>query len=146
MAVSWDAAWSGPAKSAQATEAGWTDYEVAVSFGIAGLLVAFAAQSSLVVARWMNKRKFDNAEKMANYSNLGKYVETSVIGGFGVMSFLMGFSLSENIYVAIAIAGSFMGLLFAMFAGRLYESALEEAEEAIAGEEVIEGEEGPVAA
>lgn len=135
MAVSWDALWSGPAKAAQAVEAGWTDFEVLVSFGIAGAFVAFAAQLALMMARRLNKRQFKDAVKMARYSNFGKFVETSVIGGFGVMSFLMGFSISENIYLSIAIAAIIMALLFAIFAGRLRASALEEAEEAIAGDE-----------
>lgn len=133
LAVSWDALWSGPAKAAQAELEQWTDYEVAVSFAIAGVLVAFAAQLALSLARWLKRRNFQNADKMAGMTNLGKYVETSVIGGFGVMSFLMGFSISENIYMSIAIAATIMGVFFARFSGELHESAMEEAEKAIAG-------------
>lgn len=133
MAVSWDALWSGPTKAAQATTGGWTDFEVACSFGIAGLVVAAAAQLSLKIALRLRQQKFDNASKMSSYSMLGMFAETSVIGGFGVLSLSQGLGVSDNIYHAIGIAAMVMGALFLLFFKRIRANTLEEAEEAIAG-------------
>jgi hypothetical protein len=133
MAVSWDALWSGPAKAAQATTGGWTDFEVACSFGIAGLVVAAAAQLSLKIALRLRQRKFDDASKMSSYSMVGMFAETSVIGGFGVLSLSQGLGASDNIYHAIGVAAVGMGLLFLVFFKRIRASTLDEAEEAIAG-------------
>ncbi|HEY0964523.1 MAG TPA: hypothetical protein VGE31_01875, partial [Candidatus Paceibacterota bacterium] len=48
LAVSWDALWSGPAKSAQAEASGWSAFEVSLSFFIAGAVVAGIAQGALL--------------------------------------------------------------------------------------------------
>jgi hypothetical protein len=133
MAVSWDALWSGPAKAAQATTGGWTDFEVACSFVIAGLVVAAAAQMSLKLALRLRRQKFDNASKMSNYSVFGMFAETSVIGGFGVLSLSQGLGVSDNIYHAIGIAALVMGTLFLLFFKNIRASTLGEADEAIAG-------------
>lgn len=135
MAVSWDALWSGPAKAAQATSGNWTAWEVSFSFIIAGLVVAIAAQAALKLAVTLRRRKFSDVKKMATYSTWGKFVETSVIGGFGILSLSQGLEISDNIYQSIGVAAIVMGTLFLIFRARIGEGALEEAQEAIAGDE-----------
>lgn len=135
MAVSWDALWSGPAKAAQAITGGWTDSEVGWSFLIAGLVVAAAAQLSLSLALRMRRVKFSDASKMASYTMVGMYAESSVIGGFGVLSFLQGMAISNNIYYSIGIAAIIMATVFICFYTDIRWNALNEAEEAIEGSE-----------
>jgi hypothetical protein len=132
MAVSWDALWSGPAKS-EAIGTTWTNSDVGFSFLIAGLVVAAAAQFSLYLALKLRKMKFRDANKMASFIIRGKLIETSVIGGFGVLSLSQGFGLTLNIYGAVGIAALMMSGLFLFFNSALSESSLEEAEEAITG-------------
>jgi hypothetical protein len=133
MAVSWDALWSGPAKAAQAVAGNWTDFQVACSFAIAGLVVATAAQISLKLAFTLRKQKFENAEKMAGFISFGKLLETSVISGFGILSLSQGFNWGLNLWQSIVFAAIIMVGLFGFFAKNISESSLEEAEEAIAG-------------
>lgn len=133
MAVSWDALWSGPAKAAQALDGNWSTAEVGISFLIAGLVVAIAAQGSLWLALKLREMKFENANKMAGFIFRGKWLETSVISGFGVLSLSQGFSWNLNLWSAIAIAAVIMTALFATFSKQLRASSLKEAEEAIAG-------------
>ena len=133
MAVSWDALWSGPAKAAQALFGNWSDLEVGVSFLIAGLVVAAAAQLSLRLALQLRRRKFHDASKMSNYSMVGMFAETSVIGGFGILSLSQGLNIGLNLGQSVAIASAVMGVLFLTFLKNIRANTLEEAEEAIAG-------------
>ena len=134
MAVSWDALWSGPAKAAQANAGGWTDWEVGFSFLIAGLVVATAAQLSLNIAMRLRRQKFDDVAKMSRYSMFGMFAETSVIGGFGVLSLSQGLGISDNIYQSIGVAAAVMGILFLLFFKRIREHTLDEAHKAIHGD------------
>jgi len=129
LAVSWDALWSGPAKSAPT--ANWSDAEVYGSFIIAGIVVAAVAQASLLAAIWLRNRRYDNIEAMALWIFRGKNFELTVIGGFGVMSLLVGFSLTDNILVAMAISAVIVMGTFQIFRKEAMEASTEEAEEAI---------------
>lgn len=134
MAVSWDALWSGPAKAAQAVTGGWTDSEVGWSFLIAGLVVATAAQLSLNIAMRLRRQRFNDAVKMTRVSMAGMYAETSVIGGFGVLSFLQGMGISDDIYHSIGIAAVIMGLVFLVFYRRIHSNTLAESNKSIENE------------
>jgi hypothetical protein len=133
MAVSWDALWSGPAKAAQAVDGNWNTLEVGVSFLIAGIVVAIAAQTSLKIAFKLRQTKYENASSMASFILRGKLVETSVISGFGVLSLSQGLNWGLNLWQAIVVATVIMGSLFFIFSKELKSSSFEEAEEAIAG-------------
>lgn len=137
MAVSWDALWSGPAKS-EAIDATWTTSDIGWSFVIAGLVVAFAAQLSLKIALRMREHKFSNVEKMTFWSVVGKFFETSVIGGFGVLSLLQGLSLSKSIWLSMLISMIIMGVVFATFMKRIARNTFQESYEAISQSPVTE--------
>jgi len=80
LAVSWDALWSGPAKSAQVI--GWPELMVWVSFLLVGLMVAGLAVSSLtfsdVICRFAENRKY--------MGFFGSWLQYSVIGYFGLLA------------------------------------------------------------
>lgn len=81
LAVSWDALWSGPAKSAQVI--GWPELLVWISFVFVGAVVAFCAIYSLRFAK--------RFEQLANCDNkwivwFGSWLQYTVIGYFGVLA------------------------------------------------------------
>ena len=118
LAVSWDALLSGPAKSAVATN--WTTTEVLVSFFIAGTVVALIAEAALLVAHWLRKRlvkahdEYKNINTLVTFDVVGKFIESSVIGGFGVLSAITGFTNGEqgDIYSSILIAALIISPFF----------------------------------
>lgn len=131
LAVSWDALWSGPAKAAQALAGGWSTNEVIFSFLVAGLAVAVIAQLALYAAHRLRAVNFDNANSLARFNFYGKYVELSVIGGFGVLSLSQGFNLGLNLYQAILAAAVVLGIAFIALRAQLMANDLEEAGEAV---------------
>jgi len=133
LAVSWDALWSGPAKAEQANAGHWDNWEVAGSFAIAGIVVAMVAQVALVCALKLRERKFNDVDKLASWNFRGKIIELSVIGGFGVLSLLGGWSLTENIWLSILIAGAIVAATFYVLKDEIMEKELETALENIQG-------------
>jgi hypothetical protein len=136
MAVSWDALWSGPAKS-EAIGPDWTSSDIGWSFVIAGLVVAFAAQLSLKIALRMREQNFNDVERMALWSVAGKFFESSVIGGFGVLSLLQGLRVSDSIAVSLGISMTVMVVIFSVFMKRIVKNTFEETREAVTGELVV---------
>ncbi len=131
MAVSWDALWSGPAKAAQATSGAWRDSEVGLSFVVAGLVVAVAAQVSLAIALRLRRREFRGTRQLAGHIVAGFVAESVVIGGFGILSLLQGWSLAGNLYHAIIGAGTIVGFVCLCFYRPIWTAAVKEAEAAI---------------
>ncbi|MGK0250271.1 MAG: hypothetical protein ACI910_003040, partial [Oleispira sp.] len=83
LAVSWDALWSGPAKSAQVVN--WPEYWVWVSFLIVGLVVLIFASLSL----WLAKRVRINFIKFGWLPfELGPWLQLSVVSYFGLLALL----------------------------------------------------------
>ncbi|WDE05396.1 manganese efflux pump [Thalassomonas viridans] len=84
LAVSWDALWSGPAKSAQVV--GWPESWVWFSFAIVGVVVALLAITSLLLARHLGK--LVNPGKTPGFAAgwLCSAVQYTVIGYFGVLA------------------------------------------------------------
>ncbi|MEH6449944.1 MAG: hypothetical protein V7765_14825 [Oleispira sp.] len=83
LAVSWDALWSGPAKSAQVV--GWSEYWVWVSFLIVGLVVLIFASFSL----WLAKRvRVDYIKLSWLPFELGPWLQLSVVSYFGLLALL----------------------------------------------------------
>lgn len=131
LAVSWDALWSGPAKAAQASAGAWSNQEVFVSFFIAGLTVALIAQAALGIAFLLRKIQFRDITKMARFNLIAKWVELSVIGGFGVLSLWHGLSGNGNLYESIAFSAGFLGVVMLSMRHSLYANELAEAHEAM---------------
>ena len=132
LAVSWDALLSGPAKAAQAAAGHWTTNEVFISFFIAGAAVAAIAQMALIGAFWLRKIRFADTEAMAHFNFWAKFVELSVIGGFGVLSLWQGVIGDGDLYWSIAITAVLLGIVFFWFRAELFIHEFDEAVEAIA--------------
>lgn len=135
LAVSWDALFSGPAKAAQAQVANWTAFEVSISFIIAGITVAVIAQLALVAtnhlrylveSRWGGKLEHEHKIVMFNIS--GKYLEATVIGGFGVLALWTGITFGHvgNLYSSILVASLIFFVLFTLNWQRIKAEALTE--------------------
>ncbi len=109
LAVSWDALWSGPAKSAQVV--GWPEFAVWASFILVGLIVAALTIISLVLARYVKNIQSNQWYFAQKYS---QWLQLSVISYFGWLA-LTRYSLS--IYIPW-----FMLLLisFVVMAGLIY--------------------------
>ncbi|HEU0098266.1 MAG TPA: hypothetical protein VFQ67_05760 [Allosphingosinicella sp.] len=88
LAVSWDALWSGPAKSAQALD--WSASQILFSFFIAGAVVALvAAVSGSLAPRLLERLTTDKSvERQAWREVVAMWLEFSVIGFFGMLAFL----------------------------------------------------------
>ncbi len=131
MAVSMDALWSGPAKAAQAESGGWTPLEVFFSFFIAGAVVALIAELALLFARALNRASFSDLKKLARYLVAGKFLEASILFGFGVLSLWNAFAPwigLGSLYPSVAISAALMTLLWIVFYNRLYAEELNELE------------------
>lgn len=82
LAVSWDALWSGPAKSAQVI--GWPELYVWASFLLVGALVSALAIVSLSFAVRVQQSFIQT--RLTNWISL--WVQYSVIGYFGLLAVL----------------------------------------------------------
>ena len=112
LAVSWDALWSGPAKSAQVI--GWPELLVWVSFILVGIAVSILAISSVVFSRVLEpimlKRKGMHLSLL--------WAQYSVIGYFGFLAILRytfnfnlpwyGIMLLSSINVSLLMSKSYV--------------------------------------
>ncbi|MBU2870396.1 hypothetical protein [Colwellia sp. E2M01] len=80
LAVSWDALWSGPAKSAQVI--GWPEFFVWLSFIVVGLLVSTLAITSLHFAL----RFKDRVSHKQNMRWVIYWLQYTVVGYFGLLA------------------------------------------------------------
>lgn len=104
LAVSWDALWSGPAKSAQVI--GWPEILVWLSFIVVGALVSVLAMGSLkfaqVIQSYCARRDYINW--------FGLWVQFSVISYFGFLAlfrytFQIGLSWWQILMVSAFVIG-----------------------------------------
>jgi hypothetical protein len=130
LAVSWDALWSGPAKAAQATAGNWTDFQVGLSFAIAGIVVALTAELALWCARRLRTKRFSNPYSLAQFNIIGTFVELSVIGGFGVLSLWHVFNPSVSLYQSISLTSLVLIVIFTLIQKPLKATQLAEAKNA----------------
>jgi hypothetical protein len=131
LAVSWDALWSGPAKAAQAAAGNWNEAQVILSFIIAGVVVAIMAELALFFASRLRRKKFTDAFALARFNACGKFIELSVIGGFGILSLWHAFSHAATLYQSISLAALILAIVFIFIRRPLKETQLKEAKEAI---------------
>lgn len=131
LAVSWDALWSGPAKSAQAV--GWAPLQILFSFFIAGAVVATVAIWSAHFALWLLPRLISTTErrKQAIREIIALWVEFSVIGFFGVLAILR-YVFQSNVgpfpvlLCSLAISAlPFLAFRHRLYAARLYSLSVE---------------------
>ncbi len=131
LVVSWDALWSGPAKAAQASAGAWSNFEVGLSFAIAGLVVAIVAEVALFLAHYLRTKNFKNPISMSRFNIVGKYIELSVIGGFGVLSLWNSFSNEANLYQSIIISSLILLIIFIIILQPLWNRQIKEARTAL---------------
>ena len=96
LAVSWDALWSGPAKSAQVI--GWPELLVWVSFLVVGMIVALCAISSWYLSQRFTSRSSAIPNSQCRRSKLAKvfskaqgialWLQYSIIAYFGLLALL----------------------------------------------------------
>jgi hypothetical protein len=91
LAVSWDALWSGPAKSAQVI--GWPELFVWGSFVVVGAFVSLLAIVSLTFA--LRVKQSLRQTRLSKW--FGHWVQYSVIGYFGLLA-LLRYTLAVDIY------------------------------------------------
>jgi hypothetical protein len=83
LTVSWDALWSGPAKSAQVI--GWPDYWIWSSFLIVGLVVALCSIASYFLAKQIGVKLRQPKWMLFDF---GQWIQLSVISYFGLLALL----------------------------------------------------------
>ena len=127
LAVSWDALWSGPAKSVQAV--GWSSSEILWSFIIAGIVVGLTAYLatafSTIIFRRFNKKGSISA--LAKSEVIALWLEFTVIGYFGLMS-LVRYVLKSDLpwpYVA-STSAVFWALVFYIQRRKLTDARMSE--------------------
>jgi len=91
LAVSWDALWSGPAKSAQVV--GWPELMVWGSFIIVGVMVSVAAIVSWLCGKWLQQ---NNARLQQSPPLIALWLQYSVISYFGWLA-LLRYTLDLNL-------------------------------------------------
>lgn len=129
LAVSMDALWSGPAKSAQAVSGNWDWILVVVSFFIAGVVVAIVAELSLLVAKWLNRISFKDLKKLTTMLVLGKLLEAAILFGFGVLALWNAFRFwigNGSLLTCILISLAVMILIWLLNWSRLIKVQAEE--------------------
>ncbi len=90
LAVSWDALWSGPAKSAQVI--GWPELLVWLSFVLVGVFVSMLAILSLKCGLKFQSRHSTNGPLVW----LGNWMQFSIVGYFGLLA-LLQYTLGINL-------------------------------------------------
>lgn len=120
LAVSWDALWSGPAKSAQVI--GWPELFVWMSFILVGLFVSTLAIISLSFAL--------RVKQVITYKLSSRWVaywlQFTVIGYFGLLAlfnYTLGFQLHwwQTLLISGAIIALFMSQFFQRFSTKPIE-------------------------
>jgi len=129
IAVSLDALLCGPAMAIQAEISTWTNIMVISSILIAGLIVALATQFVLFCSRKMRERNFSNIFLLAKINFYGKYLEFSIIGGFGIFPLWYIITNNDNLFVGILISSLLMLILFTMFNKELKQNEVMEYKE-----------------
>ena len=83
LAVSWDALWSGPAKSAQVI--GWPELFVWGSFILVGMVVALCSLGGLALSKYITlSRVSKQAQTLWQY--MGVLIQYTVIAYFGILA------------------------------------------------------------
>jgi hypothetical protein len=92
LTVSWDALWSGPAKSAQVI--GWPEWRIWCSFILVGMVVALCGLMGLYIGRKFAALKFNGQNSSTfklsagQYLLVGQWLQYSVIGYFALLAIL----------------------------------------------------------
>jgi hypothetical protein len=131
LAVSWDALLSGPALAAQAATADWSTTELIGAIAIAGLVVAFIAETALAITLRLRQTRSFKVKPYAHFIVVGKYAELSVIGGFGILAVWQGWLGDGNIFLSISLSAILIGIAFLFERQKIIDEAFTVAQEAL---------------
>lgn len=92
LAVSWDALWSGPAKSAQVI--GWPDSAIWASFIVVGFTVTLLTSMALVLSTLLQGIQLPVAKRV--FRATAQWLQLGVIGYFGLLA-LCRYCFNSNI-------------------------------------------------
>lgn len=106
LAVSWDALWSGPAKSAQVM--GWADWMIFLSFLLVGTVVTCFCLISLYLSKKIcGIKSLFNKSNKNRFLDVCRWVQYSVINYFGMLA-LLRYSFNSDINWVYILLISFM--------------------------------------
>ena len=113
LTVSWDALWSGPAKSAQVI--GWSQWLIWCSFILVGMVVALCGLLGLYIGRKIHSAKICSGNSNSTrYFILGQWLQYSVIGYFAWLA-LLRYTFAMNIESWQILLLSFVLVACALF-------------------------------
>lgn len=119
LAVSWDALWSGPAKSAQVI--GWPELLVWLSFALVGAVVAFCAIYSLRLSKQFEHWFNGNNTQVVGF---GSWLQYTVIGYFGILALSRYcLNLHLNWFELFVVSGVLIAVVMEYRKGRFSVSA-----------------------
>jgi len=106
LAVSWDALWSGPAKSAQVV--GWSDWMIWLSFILVGAVVTLFCLSSLYLAKKLCALShFSSGSFSVKFLDVSRWVQYSVINYFGMLA-LLRYTFDSHVHWVYILLMSFI--------------------------------------
>ncbi len=98
LAVSWDALWSGPAKSAQIIN--WPEPAIWGSFILVGVTVTALTSASLLLSKWLKQKLIRTSDQKSDLQfscrRFAQWLQLSVISYFGWLA-LSRFTFDLNI-------------------------------------------------
>ena len=116
LSVSWDALFSGPAKSAQAI--GWSSRQVLISFVISGFVVMSMAHIAVIIAKAIQRAITDilgtEVYRLSMLHLAMMYFEFVILFYFGVLAFTRYTLESELSFTAIAAISVVSGAILFM--------------------------------
>jgi hypothetical protein len=110
LAVSWDALWSGPAKSAQVLN--WSDWMIWLSFILVGVVVLLFCFGSVLLANTLG-HTMAKRQPQSQVINYGLWVQYSVFTYFGLLA-LTRYTLALSLSWTAILLFSFILMFMAM--------------------------------
>lgn len=107
--------------------------DLAVFFLAVGVGVGVVTHIAVSLADRLRNRRFNSPEKMARWFAWAKYIELSVIGGFGISAPWQSIWGNSNLYVSIMIMAVMMGFIWIRNYQVIFAVELKKAKEAITG-------------
>lgn len=104
LAVSWDALWSGPAKSAQVIE--WPPLAIWASFLVVGATVATLSTVSFIFSSRLTAGLQKNKESQADQRDALQWLQLSCVGYFGWLA-LARYTFDLDVSAAVVLTFSF---------------------------------------
>lgn len=112
FAVSWDALWSGPAKSAQVV--GWSEWMIWLSFVIVGGVVTAFCLSSLYIAKKVCVLSLGSSPKHQHkILGVSRWIQYSVLSYFGLLA-LVRYTFASDISWVVVLFLSFFLMWFVL--------------------------------